>query len=261
MTEQEVIQKIKLLKQIKPNQEWAVLNKQQIIDNNSVIDIKAETPTIKQKFFNAISEFRFNAFKPALVPVFCAGLLFVFFSASQNALPGDLFFSAKKITEQTQINLTPEQERIKIVLELTNKRLEELAVVADKNSGKNLAPALLEVEKATKKSTESLKQTMPNNNNSELVIKEIEKIEESANEIEKISDIIVYADKDLEELKHAADPYFTEVYKPLAEQRIQDLQNSSFGYTTEQEQELKEIIELFEQGQYSQSYEKSLLFQ
>ena len=262
MTEKEVIQKINLLKQVKPNREWAILAKQQILDNSSVMSENAETATIAEKFFNIISEFRFNSLKPALIPIACFAFLFGFFNVSQNALPGDLLFSAKKITEQAQINLTPERERSKITLELTTKRLEELVVVANENKGKNLAPAISEVEQATKKSTDSVVEKKDIKDitiaEAELAIKEVEKIEELVKEIEKDSGIVVYADKGLiEDLEKATEAPF----KILVEQRIQDLENSSFGYTPEQEQELKDIIELYEQEQFYQAYQKGLLFQ
>lgn len=261
MTEQEVIQKLKFLKQIKPNKEWAILAKQEIIDNNSAVISNVETLTITEKFVNIISEFRFNFLKPALAPVVCFGLLFGFFNIYQNALPGDLLFSAKKITEQAQINLTPEKERSKIELELTTKRWEELVIVANENKGENLASAILEVEQATKKSTDSVAEKKDITiEEAELAIKEVEKIKALENEIKSTG---VYADKSLiEDLEEAIESYYiVRDNKTLAEQEIQDLQNSSFGYTPEQEQQLEEIIQLFEQERYSQALEMILLFQ
>jgi membrane glycosyltransferase len=131
MTEREVIEKICLLKQIKPEKKWVFLTKEKILG--------------KPTFF------------PFLKPAF-AGLLFILilFGLSFTSLPGEPFYLIKKLVERGQTVFVPEEERPKLELELANKRLEELSKIAEKNDVKKLAPAINEAKESVAQATKNL---------------------------------------------------------------------------------------------------------
>jgi RNase H-fold protein (predicted Holliday junction resolvase) len=129
--EREVIEKIRLLKQIKPEKNWVFLTKEKILG--------------KPIFF------------PFLKPAF-AGLLFILilFGLSFTSLPGEPFYLIKKIIERGQTVFVPEEEKPKLELELANKRLEELSKIAERNDVKKLAPAINEAKEGVAQATKNL---------------------------------------------------------------------------------------------------------
>jgi hypothetical protein len=131
ITEKEVIEKVRLLKQIKPEKKWVFLTKEKILG--------------KPIFF------------PFLKPAF-AGLLFILilFGLSFTSLPGEPFYLIKKLVERGQTVFVPEEERPKLELELANKRLEELSKIAEKNDVKKLAPAINEAKESVAQATKNL---------------------------------------------------------------------------------------------------------
>jgi hypothetical protein len=130
--EREVIEKIKVLKQIKPEKKWVFLTKEKILGKEPI-------------------------FFPFLRPAF-AGLLFILilFGLSFTSLPGEPFYLIKKIIERGQTVFVPEEEKPKLELELANKRLEELSKIAERNDVKKLAPAINEAKESVAQATKNL---------------------------------------------------------------------------------------------------------
>jgi RNase H-fold protein (predicted Holliday junction resolvase) len=130
--EREVIEKIKVLKQIKPEKKWVFLTKEKILGKEPI-------------------------FFPFLKPAF-AGLLFILilFGLSFTSLPGEPFYLIKKIIERGQTVFVPEEEKPKLELELANKRLEELSKIAERNDVKKLAPAINEAKESVAQATKNL---------------------------------------------------------------------------------------------------------
>ena len=240
MTEKELIKKLKKLQKIEPSQDWVVLTKNQILSDNK--DNKVKESFISQ----FISVFNVRPYlKPAFATALCFCLLFTVFSFAENALPGDLLYSVKKIGEKTKLSLTSEEGRTNAQLELTQRKLNELTIIAEENRGKNLASAVQEVEKAMKETAETLKNT--------LVTAEVrEKIEAIEVQKEKVEEILAVK-IDSEELDESMNDY----YKSLVEQEIKSLEGKTLD--TEQETLLNEAKELFGQGDFQQALEKILL--
>jgi len=108
MTQAEIIKQLQGLKEIKPNQDWVVLTKSQIL--------RTEKPVFSP----------FAIFSPAKV-YSCAGMVFVLllvgiFGFAQNSLPGDFLYSIKKITERSQAVFISESEKPNFQLKLTSNR-------------------------------------------------------------------------------------------------------------------------------------------
>ncbi|MCK4520273.1 hypothetical protein KAT95_00155 [Candidatus Parcubacteria bacterium] len=240
MTEKELIKKLKKLQEIKPSQDWVVLTKNQILSDNK--DNKVKESFISQ----FISVFNVRPYlKPAFATALCFCLLFTVFSFAENALPGDLLYSVKKIGEKTKLSLTSEEGRTNAQLDLTQRKLNELTIIAEENRGKNLASAVQEVEKAMKEVAETLKNT--------LVTAEVrEKIEAIEVQKEKVEEILAVK-IDSEELDESMNDY----YKSLVEQEIKSLEGKTLN--VEQETLLNEAEELLGQGDFQQALEKILL--
>ncbi len=133
MTEKQLIEKIRQLRQIKPKEDWVFLTKSQILGEEMEI-----SPNPRFSFF--------SFFRPLYAGIFSFLLLAGLTVFSQNALPGNPLYSLKRITEKARIVFAPKGEQLKIQLELANKRLGEINRVAKENKMKRLAPALKEYE-------------------------------------------------------------------------------------------------------------------
>ena len=158
-TEKEIIKKIKLLKQIKPEKKWVFLTKEKILGKEPL-------------------------FFPFLKPAF-AGLLFVLilFGLSFTSLPGEPFYLIKKLAERGQTVFIPDEQKPKLELELANKRLEELSKIAEKNDVKKLAPAINEAKESVAQATKNLVKSKKVDK--EIVQKTLQ-LEKKKQEVEKV---------------------------------------------------------------------------
>ncbi|MCK4454186.1 hypothetical protein KAU51_02470 [Candidatus Parcubacteria bacterium] len=251
MTEKEVIRKIKELQQIKPRKDWVILTKAKIL-SEPLISEKQASVTIGERFLEAFSIFRFRPFlKPALATAVCFCFLIGVFSFAQNALPGDLLYSVKKISEQAKVSLASETEKPKVQLELTQKKLDELTKIAEENRGKNLASAVQEVEKVMRETAESLKKVAIVENDGEIAKEIKEKVEAIEKQKETVEEILA-TKIDSEEYDESINSY----YKTLVEREIKELEDRALN--SEQEELLKEAKELFDDENYQEALAKIL---
>lgn len=138
--EQLLIEKIKTLKNIKPNADWAILAKNQIMSRQPIVAQK-ETFSI-ENFITGIKflmshKYAFSSMIALMVVVGTVGL-------SQQSGPGDTLYSLKKALEQSQSVLLSQAEISKYNLEQANKRLEDLQTIAKTNQTKKLGAAISE---------------------------------------------------------------------------------------------------------------------
>ncbi len=228
MREKELIKKIRQLRQIKPDKEWVVLTKKQILGEE-----------IGSGKFSAVLDFlakiflrRFN-FKFAL-----AGIIFVLFGLfgfSQNSLPGDFLYPVKKITEKSQAIFVSEKEKPEVNLELAEKRLEDLKKVVETNQVKKLAPAIKEFQGSL---SEVKGGADPK------VVKKVVELRKKTKEIQ--SKGIVVEEEGLEKVE------LESLYSVL-KNLISDLENRTLN--EKQAEVLVQMKELVEQGKYSQALE------
>ncbi|MGB2762230.1 MAG: DUF5667 domain-containing protein [Minisyncoccales bacterium] len=251
MTEKELIKKLKKLQEIKPRQDWVVFTKNQILSDN-------QDNKVKESFISQfISVFNVRPFlKPAFATALCFCLLFGVFSFAQNSLPGDLLYSVKKIKEKAKLSLTSEANMPNAQLELTQRKLDELTKIAGENRGKNLASAVQEVEKAMKETAETLKKVAIVENDGEIAKEIKEKVEAIEKQKETVEEILA-TKIDSEELDESINSYLNSYYKILVEREIKELENRELS--SEQEELLKEVKELFEQENYQEALEKILI--
>jgi hypothetical protein len=180
MEEQELINKIKGLKNIKPNQDWALLTKTNILGKepaNNWISVLEFFPGLIYKHSRL-------AFATLIAFSFVAGA----FGFTQGALPGDPIYALKRVSEKTRLAFVPENDLSKFQLELANKRLEELNTIAQTNQVKKIAPAIQEFQANIAKAAKDLASAQ--NPDIQNIASEAKKIQEGKQKIESLGIVI-----------------------------------------------------------------------
>ncbi len=246
MEEYRIIQKIKKLRQIEPEKDWVVLTKKQIVGFEDVQTkhsfsftdqiLACLTPGVKHKF----------NYKLALATL---GVILVSGGAaigfSQAALPGDLFYPVRKFADKTGYLFVSKNNQPKLGLEIANKRLEELTIIAQNNQARNLAPAINEFRQSMVEAADRLKIVDGSPKITREIVKETEKLRENREKVEALG-VVVGETKEL-----------NQALSQLAEREIKDLESRAL--TESQEKLLAAAREDFAKGNFSQALEKLLL--
>jgi len=137
--DKDLIKQIRILKDIKPDSDWANLVKSQIVGHEMVGQ--------KQPFTVLMTNFLFK-YRMAVVGV----LLFAITGGgiiitSQNSLPGQPLYAVKKATEKGLALFAGKNDPV-ADLQLAAKRLEEINLISQKNLVKNLPAAFYEYKTA-----------------------------------------------------------------------------------------------------------------
>lgn len=245
MNEKELIGKIRELRQIKPRKDWVVLTKNQILGQEPRLEI-------------------FPFFKPVYAGLFLFIFLIGLFELSQNALPGDFLYPIKRITEKTQAIFVSEEKKPEITLELTQKRLEELAKVAQANKVENLALAINEFQKSASQAAKDLSKIEPTKKDPKEIKKFVERTKEIENKAKEIESLgIVIGEEGLEQLEEARTKLELQAIVQILKDIISDLENNlkMGALTKEKEEMLNKIKELVNEGKYWEAFEFYLLNQ
>ena len=248
MTEKELIGKLRELRQIKPNKDWVVLAKTQILGQET------------NRGWASVSFFPF--WRPALATLTVFGILFGIFVFAQYSLPGDCLYSIKKITERAQVVFVSEEEKPRASLELANKRLEELTKVAGTNQVKNLAPAINEFQASVSEAAKNLSRVEATSTDPMVVkrfVDQAKNIEKKAKEVESLGVVI----GELNELQEARTKLELQSVVIMLEDIISrlEIRLEKEALTEEEEEILVQIKELVEEGKYSEAWELYLINQ
>ena len=232
MTQAEIIKQLQGLKEIKPNQDWVVLTKSQIL--------RTEKPVFSP----------FAIFSPAKA-YSCAGMVFVLllvgiFGFAQNSLPGDFLYSIKKITERSQAVFVSGDEKPIFQFKLANNRLEELAKIAQANQVNKLSSALKEFSAAKSEAKKEVVNSIKNKPEGAVEI-----AREVAIELQELNEkeVRVLASLGLEPVKESGE--LTE--KTMIEILIKSAEDASL--TEEQENDLAGVKELYDSENYQGALE------
>jgi len=220
MEEKDLINSIKQLKNIKPNKEWAVLLKSQILAEKKIFS----TPEIKAQsvsFVEVLSSLFFHG-KPA--HAYAAALLVVVgvFSFSQ--------FTA--LSDQTEILKQS-------AVSLSNK-INNLAQVTNQGNKDSISLAINEV----KEKVVQLEKTLKDSPNKDREV--IKGIVSSLKTLASVPGTDISKNSEINSL-----------YQTIVESQIADLEKTTL--TEEQKITLVEIKDLFNQGKYADALEKILL--
>lgn len=227
MEEKELIVKIRELRQIKPNQNWVIFNKRQILAKES------------ERGFEFLQFFLLRPFSISLMIIF---VVFGAFGFAQNSLPGDLLYPIKKFTEKSQIVFVSGKEKSKIDLELTNKRLEELNQITQKNEVKKIVPAINEFQSSVSKAAKNL---IKSKNVDKKIIEETKRIVETKETIERTLGTNIGGEEEVENIS-----------KVVVERLIKDLEKRTL--TESQGRIFEEAKNFFENENCSEALIKIL---
>jgi hypothetical protein len=233
MEEKELINKIKGLKEIKPNSNWVISTKFMILGQEPE---KKSFASVLEFFPRLVLQHSKLAFALVIVFGFTTGA----FTLAQNSLPGDPFFALKKITEKSAMALTSEINIPTAQLQLVNKRLEELNTIAKTNQMKKLAVAIQEFQANISKAADDL--VSAKNLNVEEVVSETKKIKETKEQVESLGVVV----GDTETLDNAL--------LQLIQRELKDLEVRSL--TDSQQEVFKSAVLDFNSGNYSEALEK-----
>jgi len=234
MDEKTLIGKIEILGQIKPRKSWVVLTKKRIL---------GEERTLPGLFLDSFRVFQglFFQYRLALASLILLFVLGGTFAFAQKSLPGEPLFMVKKITEKTRAVFVAENERPKVQLELANRRLEDLAKIAETNDVRKLAPAIDEFQANVSEAAKNLAKAKTVGKD---IIVQTQELKKNTEKVEKT----LATQIGTEELEN--------VYKDIAEREIKDLENSSL--TESQTKILAEAKEYFQAGDYSNALIKTI---
>lgn len=225
MTDKQLIAEIKKLRQIKPAKTWVSSVKKEILGQETGFT-----------FFPGLY------LKPAFATAFGVLLIVGLFGFSQNALPGDLLYSLRKLTDSGQLVFVSDADRPAFELELANDRLNDLALAP----AGNLGPTINEFQANVLQAAKQLNRVDATTSDP-IIIKKIvaaaKKVEEKKQEVESMG--VVVGNEGTDELNIAL--------KIMTESLIADLTNRSL--TEDKALNLAQMKEFFEKGQYTQALE------
>lgn len=249
INEKQLIEAVKKLNEIKPRKEWVVLTKSQIFEEAS----EGKTfrkPLFSKKMQGILDVFSVLTHQRRLAYAFATILLMVsgLFGFAQYTVPGDILFSVKKVTEQSQIALTG-GNNLKNRWENYDRRVQDLVKVVKEKRESNIPSAISEVKASMADAVKSLTVavTQKNKNIKEIAL-EIKKLEESKKQLETLGIDIGSTDETKE---------LDDVLAPLVESEIKNLEEVSL--TEGQQAKLEVVKELYDNGKFMEALEEILL--
>lgn len=248
MDEKQLIENLKLLKNIKPRHDWVILAKTQILKNDIKEVQEVKIPARKIGILDILASLTIQrklAYSLATIALVMFGVL----GFAQSTLPGDALFPFKKIAEQSQAALAG-ANTLQNNFDAYDRRVQDLvrAVAEDRTS--NIPSAINEVKEsmaaAVKGVTEIVKQE--DGKSLEALVADVKKIKDNQEQL-RVLGVDVGETDEVNELNS--------VLAPLVRSEIESLEKATL--TDEQKEILNEINDLYEQGKYSDALEKILL--
>lgn len=229
MTDQELISKIQELKQIKPRQDWVILAKNRILEQNNVEQIIVKKPTFSQIFTMAFRH------KYAFAYIVAFAVLIGAFGVVDNSMPGDSFYGVKKMAEKGQALLISDKGQTKRGLELANERLNDITKIVQRKSTKNLEPAITEYKETV---SEVAKNILKDDDIKKIAV-EIRKLEDNKQKVEALG-VVIGETKELDD-----------AVTQVVSREISDMEGKAL--TDNQTEVLKRVKESFDAGKYSEA--------
>jgi len=242
MNTNELENKIRQLKEIKPNQEWVSLLKSQILnpaEQKQVIGV-VEMPEQKVRIMDVIGGMIFQnkfAYATATLALMVVGV----FGFVNYTMPGDIFYPVKKVAEQVQPNSA---------VQMAYNRSEDLVKVVRENKTQNLTPAIDEYKNSVSDAVKDLTETLESNSDKTsvaMVLDEVKKLQENQKQLEVLG-VNMGNNTEMSELDT--------MLKTIVENQIADFEETTL--TVEQQTNLANAKDLYEQGKYSEALEVML---
>ena len=237
MNENQIISKIKLLKQIKPDKDWVVFTKNQILK---------EKQGFSFSFKELFSYFSLKIFQPAVIIPALLILVIAGFLIFANNLPEQPKLAQSPI-EQAKV-ITPAIEELHLAIAQTT---EELKKIETENPEK-----ILEINKAV---TSVISESELIISKSQELVKDIElEIDKGINDdAQQEGQILATQLESFQNTVTKIRDYHNQSMARAVEREINNLRDRSL--TEEQEQLLEQAEQYFQQGQYNQALQLLLL--
>jgi hypothetical protein len=139
-SENELINQIRSLREIKPDNDWVISNKMRMLGQEAI----GHRSSVFALLGNFLFQYRVALAAMVLVAGSGGGLL----AAAQGALPGEPLYGLKKASEKGMAIVTGQNNNPAANLLLAAKRLEEIDAISQKNLVKNLPAAFYEYKSA-----------------------------------------------------------------------------------------------------------------
>jgi len=226
MTDEQIIEKLEQLECIKPNADWAVLTEQRILA--SLPEGMAAEPVKRPLSWISFNLFAKPAFSLAVsVFAFVSITASASFAVAQNALPGDLLYPLKKVSQNVKMVFVPEQEKAIAQLELAAARFDDLSKITlqEKNQGQKLAASIVEAQKTLAVASKALKEASSEDKQriARQVVGQLESLKIQQEAIEQTIKTDIVNDVQKSDLAESAAAY----YKLYLDNEIEKLENSS----------------------------------
>jgi len=188
MQEKDIIKKISEFKKIQPNHDWVIWLKANILEIKSQ-NLLHEKPRVRLVSFSFI-----NKYQKAFIPAFL-GLFFVFsFSFAQTALPGNILYPIKTLTQDAKIYLASENTKPVIRLEVAKARMEDLSKV------QNHEQEISEIVKIIAKDLDLVPQELKKIDKKQVALDVSKDVQERSKDLQVMADKIILEANDKEEL-------------------------------------------------------------
>lgn len=249
MQEKQLINKLKELRQIKPRKDWVLLVKNQILGLPAEALVKVEPNFIeKRQTLGLLNLLTALIYRKKLAYAF-ATLLFIMvgmFGFAQYTMPGDILFSVKKFTEQSQTAFVSQENQLKNNFETANKRLDDLTQIIQDNKIQNIAPAIREFQASISEATKSLISGIGQKNLQSIkdIALQVKKIEDSKKQLQTYG-VDLGATQESKDLNDAL--------APLVQLEIDDLEETTL--TEDQLKTMQAVKNLYADGKYSDALE------
>jgi len=188
MQEKDIIKKISEFKKIQPNHDWVIWLKANILEIKPQ-NLLYEKPRVRLASFSFI-----NKYQKAFIPAFL-GLFFVFsFSFAQTALPGNILYPIKTLTQDAKIYLASENTKPVVRLEVAKARMEDLSKV------QNHEQEISEIVKIIKKDLGLVPQEIKKIDKKQIALDVSKDVQERSKDLQVMADKIILEENDKEEL-------------------------------------------------------------
>ena len=188
MQEKDIIKKISEFKKIQPNHDWVIWLKANILEIKPQ-NLLHEKPRVRLASFSFI-----NKYQKAFIPAFL-GLFFVFsFSFAQIALPGNILYPIKTLTQDAKIYFASENTKPVVRLEVAKARMEDLSKV------QNHEQEISEIVKIIKKDLGLVPQEIKKIDKKQIALDVSKDVQERSKDLQVMADKIILEENDKEEL-------------------------------------------------------------
>lgn len=235
--EKNLVQKISLLKEIEPRNNWVLFAKTNILGETKEQKVGQKLSLIKE-LGHFVSYVRYLE-RPAYIFAILAFVVLggIGYKLSQNSLPGDTLYSVRSVIEKATTGSDP--------LAVAQRRLEDLRKVVEGNMVKNLPQATKDFNQSMADVSKGLLALVENEPDKALQLsRELVQLQKGKAQIEQILGAAIGVEETLE---------FTNTIKVWVEAEIEDLQESTL--TEKQEELLLKAIAAYE----AKDYQKALV--